>query len=253
MKLHLPTSVRPILLAGALCCLSAFGAARVHAASVTRLEVRVVTGSQELTAGSFLELRIYEAGKTVRHLPLVHGDSWLPDSTHIIPVKLNEPLDPRSVVRFGIYYRSAGSAATGLEILAADVELPSNNASPERLLDTTLSGVIARQGELATTDGDQAALVCVTDADCDDKRACNGRERCDPRSRQADARGCVKGTPVVCPVNQVCGEGVGCKGAVVFAPAATSTPAEPNAVATPSAATTSSAAATPSAPGDSKP
>ena len=27
-----------------------------------------------------------------------------------------------------------------------------------------------------------------------------------------DARGCVKGTPVVCPVNQVCGEGVGCHG-----------------------------------------
>jgi hypothetical protein len=115
------------------------------------------------------------------------------------------------------------------------------------LLDTTLSGVIARQGELATTDGDQAALICVTDADCDDKRACNGRERCDPRSREADSRGCVKGTPVVCPVNQVCGEGVGCRGAVVFAPAAPSTPAAQNSTATPSAATT------PGAPGESKP
>jgi len=236
MKLHLPISVWPIVLAGALVIAgNALGAASVYAAPVSRLEVRVVTGAQELTAGSFLELRIYEAGKTVRHLPLVHGEAWLPDSTHIIPVKLNDPLDPRTVVRFGIYYRSAGSAATGLEILAADVELPGNSTSPERLLDTTLSGVIARQGELATTDGDQAALICVTDADCDDKRACNGRERCDPRSREADSRGCVKGTPVVCPVNQVCGEGVGCKGAVVFAPAAPS------------------AAATPSAPGEAKP
>ncbi len=229
MKLHLPTSVWPILLAGALVNAGgAFFAPSAQAAPVSRLEVRVVTGSQELTAGSFLELRIYEAGRTVRRLPLVHGESWLPDSTHVIPVKLNDPLDPRNVVRFGIYYRSAGSAATGLEILAADVELPGNKASPERLLDTTLSGVIARQGELATTDGDQAALICVTDADCDDKRACNGRERCDPRSREADSRGCVKGTPVVCPVNQVCGEGVGCRGAVVFAPAPSSTPAPPS-------------------------
>jgi hypothetical protein len=237
MKLHLPTSVWPILLTGALVhAVGALGAASSHAAPVSRLEVRVVTGSQQLTAGSFLELRIYEAGKTVRHLPLVHGEAWLPDSTHIIPVKLNDPLDPRSVVRFGIYYRAAGLAATGLEILAADVELPSsNNASPERLLDTTLSGVITRQGELATTDGDQAALICVTDADCDDKRACNGRERCDPRSREADSRGCVKGTPVVCPVNQVCGEGVGCRGAVVFAPAPPNAPPQPGSAATPSA------------------
>ena len=55
-------------------------------------------------------------------------------------------------------------------------------------------------------------MACKSDADCDDKRSCNGLERCAPRAAGADARGCVKGTPVVCPVNQVCGEGVGCRG-----------------------------------------
>jgi hypothetical protein len=206
MKLHLPTLVGPFLLAGVLC-----GASAV-AIPVSRLEVHIVTGGEELSAGSSLELRIYETGKSVRRLPLVNGEAWPRDSTHVIPVKLSDPLDPRSVVRFSLYYRSASPLAPGLEIVAAEVELPSSNDSPEKLLNTTLSGIIARQGELATTDRDQAALACKSDADCDDKRMCNGRERCAPRSAGADARGCVKGAPVVCPVNQVCGEGVGCRG-----------------------------------------
>jgi hypothetical protein len=207
VKFHLPTpSVWPILLLWALC------AASVEAVPVSHLEVRVVTGAQELIAGSSLELRIYEAGKNVRRLPLVHGEAWPRDSTHIIPVKLSEALDPRNVVRFSLYYRSASPLAPELEIVAADVELTSAKGPPEKLLDATLTGVISRQGELATVDRDQAALMCRSDSDCDDKRTCNGQERCSPRDPGADARGCVKGTPVVCPVNQVCGEGVGCRG-----------------------------------------
>ena len=209
MKLHLPTLISPILCAGMLWATSA------PAIPVSRLEVHIVTGAEELSAGSSLELRIYEAGKSVRRLPLVNGEAWPRDSTHVIPVKLNDPLDPRNVVRFSLYYRSAESLAPGLEVVEADVELPSPSAqtAPERLLGpAALSGVIARQGELATNDRDQAALTCKSDADCDDKRMCNGRERCAPRSAGADARGCVKGTPMVCPVNQVCGEGVGCRG-----------------------------------------
>ena len=206
MKVHLPTSVWPILLACTL------GHAGAWAMPVSRLEVRIVTGAEELSAGSSLELRIYEAGKGVRRLPLVHGEAWPRDSTHLIPVTLSEALDPRNVVRFSLYYRSASVLSPALEIVAADVELPSANASPERLLDTTLSGVITRQGELATMDRDQAALTCKSDADCGDKRTCYGPEHCAPRAAGADARGCVKGTPVVCPVNQVCGEGVGCRG-----------------------------------------
>jgi hypothetical protein len=96
--------------------------------------------------------------------------------------------------------------------VSADVEIPSGQDAPQRLLDATLSGVIAKQGELATVERDQAAMVCASDADCDDHKMCNGKERCAPRTPGADARGCVKGTPVVCPVNQVCGEGVGCHG-----------------------------------------
>jgi hypothetical protein len=198
--------VGPILLAWAL------GAASAEAAPVSHLQVRVVTGSDDLTAGSSLELRIYEAGKSVRRLPLVHGESWPHDSTHIIPVKLSDPLDPRNVMRFSLYYRSASPAVPELEIVAADVELSGAVGSPELLLDATLSGVIPRQGELATMDRDQAAIACKSDSDCDDRRSCNGQERCAPHAPDADARGCVKGTPVACPVNQVCSEGVGCRG-----------------------------------------
>jgi hypothetical protein len=220
MKLRLATSVWPILLIWAL------GATDAGATPVSRLEVRVVTGGEELGAGSSLELRIYEAGKSVRRLPLVHGEAWPRDSTHIIPVKLSDPLDPRGVLRFSLYYRSASPLAPALEIVSADVELPSAGDTPQRLLDATLSGTIARQGELATVDRDQAALACGSDSDCDDKQTCNGHERCAPRSPGADARGCVKGTPVVCPVNQVCGEGVGCHGADALK-TATAEPAAP--------------------------
>ena len=206
VKLRLATSVWPILLIWAL------GAADAVAAPVSRLEVRVVTGALELSAGSTLELRIYEAGRSVRRLPLVHGEAWPRDSTHIVPVKLSDPLDPRNVLRYSLYYHGASPLSPPLEIVSADVELPSGGDSPLRLLDATLSGTIARQGELATEDRDLSQLACKTDADCDDKRACNGTERCAPHAAGADARGCVKGTPVVCPVNQVCGEGVGCRG-----------------------------------------
>jgi len=206
MKLQLPLSVWPMLLAGVLC------AAAAEAVPVSRLEVRVVTGGAELSAGSDLELRIYEAGKSVRRLPLVHGEAWLPDSTHLIPVKLNDALEPRNVVRFALYYRAGSPLAPAWEVVSADVEIPSGQDAPQRLLDATLSGVIAKQGELATVERDQAAMVCASDADCDDHKMCNGKERCAPRTPGADARGCVKGTPVVCPVNQVCGEGVGCHG-----------------------------------------
>jgi hypothetical protein len=206
VKFRLPTLIGPIVL------MCALGAAEAGAVPVSQLQVRIVTGSAELSAGSSLELRIYEAGKDVRRLPLVHGEAWPRDSTHIIPVRLTDALDPRNVVRFSLYYHGASPSAPELEIVAADVELPSTKDSPELLLDTTLSGVIARQGELASVERDQAALACRTDADCDDKRSCNGRERCAPHAAGADARGCVKGTPVVCPVNQVCSEGVGCRG-----------------------------------------
>jgi hypothetical protein len=206
VKLHLPNSVWPMLLSCAL--IPAIG----QAVAVSSLEVRIVNGAKELSTGSELELRIYEAGKGVRRLPLAHGEAWLPESTHLIPVKLNEALDPRNVVRFAIYYRAGSPLAPAWEVAAADVELPTSQGSPVRLLDATLSGVIARQGELASVEREASAMTCSSDADCDDGRACNGRERCAPRTPGADARGCVKGTPVVCPVNQVCGEGVGCYG-----------------------------------------
>ncbi len=186
-------------------------AAQVPAAPVSHLTVRIVTGSQTLIAGSDVELRIYTVGGKVLRLPLAHGDSWSRDSTRLIPVSLSDPLDPRTVMRYSIYYRAATPESPPWEIASANVEFTAGGA-PELLLDATVSGVIAKQGEVATVERSAGSLVCVTDADCDDHRSCNGIERCRPRAAQADARGCVKGTPVVCPVNQVCSEGHGCVG-----------------------------------------
>jgi hypothetical protein len=191
---------------------------RAFAATVTHIQVRVVSGADELTAGSLLELRIYEAGKPARHLPLTHGEAWPRDSTRIIPLTLAEALDPRTVLRFGLYYRAASPLAPAWEVVAAEVDLPSGGAAPERLLNATLSGVIERQGELATEERELGMMACRSDADCDDHRSCNGRERCAPRSAGADARGCVKGMPVVCPVNQVCTEEHGCRGVETATP-----------------------------------
>jgi len=153
-------------------------------------------------------------------LPLAHGEAWPRDSTRVIPVTLTEALDPRTVLRFGLYYRAASPLTPGWEVVAADVELPSGHDSQQLLLNATLSGVISQQGELATEERDAGSMTCATDADCDDHRSCDGRERCAPRSADADARGCVKGSPMVCPVNQVCSEDRGCRG-VDTAPAST--------------------------------
>ena len=201
-------AIRSFLLSLIVAC---GGFTPAQAASVSRLQVRIVTGNQELVAGSDLELRVYETGRGgARRLPLVHGEAWLPDSTHLIPLHLDEPLDPKNVLRFALYYRAANPLAAPLEIVSADVESSEDGAAPAKLLDATLSGVIARQGELASAESNSGN--CRSDADCDDRKSCNGHERCAPRTAGADARGCVKGAPVACPVNQVCGEGVGCVG-----------------------------------------
>lgn len=204
---RLPSSIICTLL---LAC--AWSVAQAAAPPLSHLQVRIVTGSEELTAGSVVELRIYEAGKSARRLPLTHGESWPRESTRLIPLTLAEPLDPRAVVRFALYYRSASPLSPPWEVAAAEVNLPSDRGPPERLLNATLSGVIAQRGELATEEREATSMICITDAECDDHRNCNGHERCAPESRDADARGCVKGLPVVCPVNQVCSEDAGCRG-----------------------------------------
>ena len=211
--------------------LAAFVLSMSHAvaAPVTHIQVKVITGAEELTAGSFVELRIYEAGKAVRHLPLTHNDLWPRDSTLVIPLTLNEALDPRGVVRFGLYYRAANPLSPPWEVVSAEVDLAPGSDSPVRLLDATLSGVIARQGELASDEREASAVTCSTDADCDDHKNCNGHERCAPRSAGADARGCVKGAPLVCPVNQVCTEAHGCRGLDAATSPKTSPPADPGA------------------------
>jgi hypothetical protein len=204
MKKRLLSLIVPVVLGLAL------GAAT--SASASQIQVRVVTGAEELSAGSQLELRIYQAGDRVLRFPLAHGESWPRDSTRVISLTTTDAFDPRTVLRFALFYRAASPLTPPLQVVAADVDLAPGQDPGVRLLDTTLSGVISRQGELASAERDASAIACSTDADCDDHRSCNGHERCAPRTEGADARGCVKGWPVVCPVNQVCSEGRGCRG-----------------------------------------
>jgi hypothetical protein len=202
----------PLVLVLMLC------AAVSHAVPVSQIQVRIVTGAADLSAGSYLELRIYEVGKAVRKLPLTHGEAWPRDSTRVIPLTLSEVLDPRNVLRFSLFYRASSPLSPPWEVVAADVDLSAGRGQQQLLLDTSLSGEIAKQGELATLDRDASSVSCMSDADCDDQKSCNGRERCAPHTPGADARGCVSGSPLVCPVNQVCSEGRGCVGAGSIAP-----------------------------------
>ena len=198
----------------------AIGASALGAAAVDRLEVRIITGSQGAPAGGYVELRLHEAGRAERRLSLAGDAPWPAGSTRTISVPLSEPLDPDAVTRFGIYYRAAtGAPRSAWEIASADVFALSADRR-ERPLGATIRGVISREGEIASVEVGASSLACLTDADCDDGRACNGRERCDPRARNANARGCVAGSPLVCPTNQVCMEGRGCHGIDGFTPRA---------------------------------
>jgi hypothetical protein len=178
-------------------------------ASTSQLQVRIVTGHLNLPAGSVVELRIHETGRALARYPLTHGEAWPAGSTRVIPVALPEPLDPAAVTRFGIYYRPP-TAGGPWEIANAQVSAITASGGSQSI-GTVLAGAIRPGDELATVDRDGGG-VCRVDADCDDGRMCNGQERCAPGARGADVRGCVAGTPMTCPVNQVCVEGGGCRG-----------------------------------------
>src|SRR6202789_4257497 len=186
VKLRLPSiETWAVVLMLALCSTASF------AVPVSHIQGRIVTGVADLAAGSYLELRIYEAGKAVKRVALTHGEAWPRDSTRVIPLTLNEAIDPRNVQRFSLYYRAASPLSPPWEVVAADVDLSSGREPQQLLLDTTLSGEIAQQGELATLDRDAGTMTCMTDSDCDDRKSCNGRERCAPHTPGADVRGCV--------------------------------------------------------------
>lgn len=47
---------------------------------------------------------------------------------------------------------------------------------------------------------------CVTAADCQNDSYCDGEEACEPDSKDADAKGCVPGAPVLCDTGLECSE-----------------------------------------------
>lgn len=195
------------LIVGCVVFGSALGATPVH-----RLLVRIVTGNEGAPPGAHVELRLREAGRPERQIPIAGSAPWPAGSTRTVPVALSEPLDPDEVARFSIYYRGpAGAPPSAWEIASAEVFALSADGR-ERPLGAALQGLIRREGEISSAERAASSLACMTDADCDDGRACNGRERCEPGARNADARGCVSGTPVSCPTNQVCVERLGCRG-----------------------------------------
>ncbi|MDP9065635.1 MAG: hypothetical protein M3O06_07215 [Pseudomonadota bacterium] len=193
----------------ALLWVSTIAAGSAYALPLTQLQVRIITGGVDMAAGSVVELRLYEAHHRVRLLPLTHGEAWPRDSTRVIPLTLTEPIEPNAILRLGLYYRAASPLAIAWQIVSAEVELPGQQNAKTRLLGASLSGAITREGELATA---ETADQCVADTDCDDHRRCSGAGHCAPGNAGADARGCLKGLPVSCPVNQVCIENQGCRG-----------------------------------------
>jgi hypothetical protein len=200
-------TLRALLLIGALVAGPALGAPAVQ-----RLLVRIVTGTEGAPAGAYVELRLREVGRPERRLPLPGDAPWPAGSTRAVPVVLSEPLDPDAVARFSIYYRGPANAASAAwDIASADVYAMSADGH-EMPLAASIRGLLRREGEIASAERAASSLMCVTDADCDDGRACNGRERCDPGASHANARGCVAGSPVICPTNQVCMERYGCRG-----------------------------------------
>jgi hypothetical protein len=199
-------TLRALVLVCALVAGPALGAPAVH-----RLLVRIVTGTEWVPAVAYVELRLREAGRPERRLPIAGDAPWPAGSIRTVPVALSEPLDPDGVARFSIYFRGPANAASSWEIVSADVYALSADGR-EQPIAPTVQGLIRREGEIASAERSASSLMCVTDADCDDGRACNGRERCDPGAPNANARGCVAGVPVVCPTNQLCMERQGCRG-----------------------------------------
>ena len=193
------------------CLLGAGGAGAADGVLVSTLDVTVTAGATDLPAGAALELKIYEQGPVARSLPLTHGESWPAGATRVMRVALDRPLDPRRVRRFSLAYRTARGGIAAWEVESAHVEWQANGER-QRLLAANLTGVVAVDRELASAELMDSQMLCATDADCDNGRTCDGVERCEPASRHADARGCVSGRPVICPINQVCVEHVGCRG-----------------------------------------
>ncbi|MBS0374438.1 MAG: hypothetical protein JSR73_07630 [Proteobacteria bacterium] len=182
------------------------------AAPVDRLLLRVETGATGLPAGARVELRIREAGRAERRLALPSGTAWPAGSTRTVPLTLAEPLDPDGVSRVGLFVTAPPSGSPlAWDVAGAEVFAVLGDGR-NRPLGDVIRGHLAGPGELAAAERTASAMLCVSDADCDDGRSCNGRERCDPRDTRANARGCVAGTPVSCPTNQVCMERLGCRG-----------------------------------------
>jgi len=90
-------------------------------------------------------------------------------------------------------------------------------------VDTCVAGVCrhvaddGRCGADARCDltGGCVGLGCLSDSECDDGRACNGRELCAPMSPGADDNGCVRGAPPSCDdgfdcTTDGCDDGAGC-------------------------------------------
>ena len=202
---------RDLLVGCLIGVLALSAAAPVCAEQVRALDVTVTAGDRPFPARATLLLKIYEQGPLPRVLTVVREGEWPAGATRIVRLVLDRPLESTRVRRFALALEAAAADAAPWDVEAAYVEWQ-GSAGRERLLASNLAGVVAVGRDLASAERRDGDGRCSTDSDCSDGLDCNGAERCAPAAAGADARGCVAGRPVVCPVNTVCAEHRGCTG-----------------------------------------
>ena len=186
-------------------------AAPAVAEQVRALDVTVTGGERPFPAKATLLLRIYEQSPLPRVLTVVRDVEWPAGATRIVRLILDRPLESSRVRRFALSLEAGAADTASWDVESAFVEWQ-GPAGRERLLAANLAGVVAVGRDLASAERREGDGLCNSDGDCSDGLDCNGLERCAPHAVGADARGCVVGRPIACPVNTVCAEHRGCVG-----------------------------------------
>lgn len=204
-------------------CLPAFAQTDIARYGITQtdgLSVSVRLGGDGIRGGGQL-LLVFEMsdGRTRRFDLNRTREEWPGGAEKAIDVTVVPPMQYSAIQRIGIeWHGSQGDitqeqddfdlARLHVESTAVSTTTPIINGSAVLVYSRTTS---------TRFDNDQtqwfggvrptvsAAAICTADSDCDDRRYCNGVERCEPSNASADARGCIVGVSP-CPPGENCNE-----------------------------------------------